>query len=658
IRITRSSEGYGIEIIDGDEVFLQSPADGLWTIATDWSERWPSSFVQSSGDSLEQINGYTIIHGSIKFDSGLMILRDFYRMEDGHVRCTRRWQWTGKDTLKNITLTVKYQTPGLSKGVVMPGILYHGNPAGEKSGSTPYYHGEPGEIAVFEEHRFPMPFVSREWMTEGKTNMAALHSLPSPVPFGNRRDQWWSMGVINGQSNTDLVLLSGPCAFNGEKSVIKAFQGWGGMMEEYDHAWLNMPPGTIIEKTYFIETGRPAHKGAGFQQAVESSLALFEPWDMSGLPAFDDIMKNKIAFSLKRYLEKNDVAGFRKYPDRNFFVLGWCGQSMVPGYAYQVLDEKFSIPDSQDMIQHSLDFLSTSGFYQSGFYTWYNADKAEWFMNNRPEWLSQGQAMLNIANAIRQADKNNLDSKKWKEFLVKASDYHSERILGADWKPESTNEGFFIAPLCKAYKLFGNKEYLEAAKKAANYYADLYYEMNQVYWGGTLDASCEDKEGAFAALQGFIELYETEKNPDYLKWAKHAGDICLSYTVVWDIPLPPGRLTDHSFKTRGWTAVSVQNMHIDVYGVLIAPYIYKLGHHIDNDSYMKTAELMFRSCGQLIDPYGSQGEQPYHTNYIQTNWKDKPVYERRGNYLETWTVFWITAHFLNAGAMFMEMGVF
>ncbi len=153
-----------------------------------------------------------------------------------------------------------------------------------------------------------------------------------------------------------------------------------------------------------------------------------------------------------------------------------------------------------------------------------------------------------------------------------------------------------------------------------------------------------------------MELYDHTGEPQYLIWAKHAGDVCLTYTVVWDIPLPPGRLTDHNFKTRGWTAVSVQNMHIDVYGVLIAPYIYRLGIALDKSSYLKTAELMFRSCGQLLDPYGSQGEQPYQTNYIQTNWRDKPVYERRGNYLETWTVFWITAHFLNAGAMLSELG--
>jgi hypothetical protein len=65
---------------------------------------------------------------------------------------------------------------------------------------------------------------------------------------------------------------------------------------------------------------------------------------------------------------------------------------------------------------------------------------------------------------------------------------------------------------------------------------------------------------------------------------------------------------------------------------------------------------MFRSCGQIIDPYGSQGEQPQHTNYAQGgNLQDADHY--RGGYHETWTVFWITAHFLNAAAQLQEMGV-
>lgn len=645
-----------VSIQSDQDVLLSSNPAALWTVYTDWTDHWPADAHTIRADSAEEINGYVLLHGSLPLPAGKMVLRDAYKPEGDLIRCTRRWEWHGSDTLKKVTLTIAYRIPDAGKRILMPGIMYYGNPAGERSRNTPVIRGRSGEISLFEEHRFPMPFVSGEWGSLTDSKAAALHSLPSPVPFGNRPDQWWSLGTIQSAGFTELCLYSGSCAFNEETSVIKAFQG-GDMMESYDEAWINMPPGCIIEKTFYLQTQTNLAQGSGFQAAVEASLNLFQPWELTTLPDYDEILESKLKFAQSRYEEGPDYAGFRKYPDRRYFVLGWCGQAMAPGYAMQVLSKKFTQADHPDQVQHSLDFLSQSGFYESGFYTWYNLDKKEWFMNHTPEWLSQGQAMLNIANAIRVADAS-YDTKKWVEFLKKAADFHSARILSDEWNPESTNEGFFIAPLVLSAGLLNNPVYLRAAEKAARYYADLYLTMDQVYWGGTLDASCEDKEGAFAALQGFIELYDYTKKTEYLQWAKHAGDVCLTYLVDWDIPLPAGRLTDHQFKTRGWTAVSVQNMHIDVYGVLIAPYIYRLGLALNNEVYQKSAELMFRSCGQLIDPYGSQGEQPYQTNYIQTGWKDKPVHERRGNYLETWTVFWITAHFLNAGAMLMELGVF
>ena len=58
----------------------------------------------------------------------------------------------------------------------------------------------------------------------------------------------------------------------------------------------------------------------------------------------------------------------------------------------------------------------------------------------------------------------------------------------------------------------------------------------------------------------------------------------------------------------------------------------------------------------MIDPFGSQGEQFNHTNFVQgMNIQD--VHQMRGTYHESWTVFWITAHFLSAAAEFAEMGV-
>lgn len=179
--------------------------------------------------------------------------------------------------------------------------------------------------------------------------------------------------------------------------------------------------------------------------------------------------------------------------------------------------------------------------------------------------------------------------------------------------------------------------------------------MKEPYWGGTLDARCEDKEGAWAAFQGFLAVYEMTQDRKYLHWAEHALDVMLTYTVVWDIQMPPGRLTDHGFKSRGWTAVSAQNMHLDVYGVVATPAVYRMGQILDRDDLKRLALLMYRSCGQLIDPYGSQGEQIQQTNYAQHG-KYSEIKGMRGGYVETWTVFWITAHFLNAAAQFEEMG--
>ncbi len=69
----------------------------------------------------------------------------------------------------------------------------------------------------------------------------------------------------------------------------------------------------------------------------------------------------------------------------------------------------------------------------------------------------------------------------------------------------------------------------------------------------------------------------------------------------------------------------------------------------------RIALLMYRSCGQLIDPHGSQGEQLQQTNYTQRG-QAPDVLALRCGYNETWTVFWITAHFLNGAAQLREMG--
>lgn len=517
----------------------------------------------------------------------------------------------------------------------------------------PVYEGNPGEFAIFEDHRYAMPFVMLE--DAPKQRAVSVHVTPSLVRGAVLQDQWWSFGIETEEGYNDFVLYSGPIGYNRKHSIAKALQR---EPMRYADTYINMEPGQVIEKEFFIESYAITEEGSGFQRPVYTSLDLYKPYNVEQYPSFDCIVEGKYRQAKLRWIEKENVKGFNMYDPafRRAIVMGWCGQADSPGYALQVLEKRINDPEIPYMVQQSLDFLTTFPMLDGGvFRTEYDIDEKNY---NGGDHVSCGQAMYNLAKAIENGRKSKkYDTLKWEEFLRKTADAQSRRILDELWNPHSTAEAFYIAPLIMASKLFKQERYRKAAEKASNLYAERHCNMTLgCYWGGTLDATCEDKEGAWAAFQGFLEMYERIGEQKYLKWAKHAMDVCLSYVVVWDIPLPAGRMADHRFKTTGWSVVSPQNQHIDVYGVLFAPEVYKMGNYLKDERLKKLAKVMYRSCYQLVDAFGSQGEQLSHTNFAQYGDMSN-VHKLRGSYSEGWTVFWVTAHFLNAAARFIEMGV-
>ncbi|MBN1517301.1 hypothetical protein JXA32_12130 [Candidatus Sumerlaeota bacterium] len=636
-------------------VLLNSPEEGLWSIATDWKDGWPSNWRHADPESIEAQGPWTIVRGRLETDGGAWILRDAYRAEGPAIRCVRRWTWTGEQAADKTTLAVRWQIPQSGATTLIPGNCYYGNPSGVRTrrGVVPQFDGQPGARLFIEEHRCPMPFASLEWSADSGWFGAALHSLPSPAPHAKIRDQWWSLGVSALDGATEMALLSGPCAMNGQDSVVKGGQGY---VSEYLDAWLNVPPGHVIEKTFFIEAYPVARQGDGFRTPIRTSVELFQPLSLEGLPAVDQILEGKYRFAMSRWYETENAAGYRMFPgDRKDFVMGWCGQAEAPGYAQLLLHSRLGDPEALSKAQQAMDHLASSPFNEKGFHLKYIPDTNEWKDQDN---VSQGQAMGIFARAIRVGrGMPEINTERWEAFLRQACDLHAERIMREDWRPVSTNEGFYIEPLCAAYALFGEDRYRKAALKAAEHYAARHLDMTEPYWGGTLDASCEDKEGAWAAFQGFLAVYEMTGEARHLDWAGHAMDVALSYTVVWNIVQPPGRLADHALKTRGWSAVSVQNHHLDVFGIIFAPEVHRMGELLQRGDLKRLALVMYRSCGQLIDPFGSQGEQVNQTNYVQHQNMASSVYEMRGTYSEGWTVFWMTAHFLTVAAKFQELGV-
>ena len=644
------------EFLIQDKVVVSAPDEGLWSVATGWQDDWMCDWKHSDPQKVEKSGEWTVLSGKMSFDRGDLLLRDSYRqIRSGLVQCVRRYEWTGTETLPYVTLSVRWKMTGERMMPCLPGILYYGNKNGAKVNPEiiPVYEGTEGEFAIFEEHRYPMPFAMLENAADGCA--AAIHTVPSPVRGAVLSDQWWSMGVKAYDGYSEFVLYSGPIGYNRTHSVAKALQK---RPMRYADTWIDLEPGRIIEKTFYIETYPIDAEGTGFQTPVYTSLDLYRPYDADRFPSFDEIVRGKYNFAKNRWIDLgNGAVGFNMYDNslRKELVMGWCGQADSPGYSLQVLSKRLNDNQIDDMVQKSLDFLTT---YEINPATGLFPVRYDGKGYSQGDPVSCGQAMYNFAKAIETARKSSVyDTSKWEVFLRKACDAASARILSEGWNPKSTAEGFYIAPLAISSKLFKNKTYRQAAEKAAQLYADRHLTMNGCYWGGTLDATCEDKEGSWAAFQGFLEMYERFKDAKYLQWAKHAMDVCLSYVVVWDIPLPAGRMADYNFKTTGWTVVSAQNQHIDVYGVLFAPEVYKMGKYLQDDRLCSLAKVMYRSCYQLTDAYGSQGEQLQQTNFAQRG-DMSDVYRLRGGYAERWTVFWITAHFLNAAARFEEMGIF
>lgn len=646
-----------LEFGTASRAFITSPAEGLWSVATNWSEGWPSGWVHAHPARVEHTGDWTLVFGEIPLAGGVLRVRDAYRREQDLVRGTRRWTWTGQEPLPRVTLAVRWIVPGAVQAKpMMPGVVIYGNPAGEKTGNhaVTVHAGNPGDTTFFEEHRLAAPWTSLEWRDGDQVRAVALHTRPSPAFGAHQNDQWWTLGVIAGTASTELASLSGPTAANHRRSVTKALQE---KFLEYPDTWLDLRPGAVVEKTFYLEVVPETTAGSGFRQPLRTALRLHPLGSLEDLPSYAEILRDKLRFAESRWRDRQPDAGFEMYPDDvpgTQYVMGWCGQADAAGYAMLAMAKRFQDERLRERGQRALDWLAHSPFNDQGFLLNYDADTKKW---KDQDPVSQGQAMESFGRAILEGRQGaGLRTERWEAFLQQACNVQAKRILAPDWKPRNTAEAFFVSPLCKGYSLFGVEDFQRAAVKAAEYYARRHLDMREPYWGGTLDANCEDKEGAWAAFQAFLALYELTHERRYLEWAAHAMDVTLTYTVLWDIDLPAGRLRDHGLKTRGWTIVSAQNQHLDVFGVMYTPEIWRMGDYLGREDLKRLAAAMYRACGQMMDPFGSTGEQIQHTNFAQHGDMSN-VFRLRGGYSESWTVFWITAHFLNAAAEFQRMGV-
>ena len=194
--------------------------------------------------------------------------------------------------------------------------------------------------------------------------------------------------------------------------------------------------------------------------------------------------------------------------------------------------------------------------------------------------------------------------------------------------PSGGSSSSAILPLAMAYRYFGDKAFLNAAERAAEYLeTELISKAD--YFSSTLDANCEDKEASLYASTAMYYMALVEKNQ---KKAMHYSDLCrqaayfaLSWYYLWDVPFAQGQmLGDSGFKSRGWGNVSVENNHVDVFIFEFADVIDYLAATYDDLRFASISEIIRSSMTQLLPEKGSMYDialEGYCPEVVQhTNW--------------------------------------
>jgi hypothetical protein len=205
-----------------------------------------------------------------------------------------------------------------------------------------------------------------------------------------------------------------------------------------------------------------------------------------------------------------------------------------------------------------------------------------------PEWEQKMRTLMGSMLELQKSDGH---------FPRKYRDDHSDVDASGGSTPSATST------LVMAYKYFGDKRFLKAARLSVDYLEQNIISKSD-YFSSTLDANCEDKEAAISAVTATYYLAMVSKKQErtrYIALCQKAAYFALSWYYLWDVPFAQGQmLGDLGLKTRGWSNVSVENNHIDVF-VFELPHIVEwLAQQTGEQRFQQIHDVICSSLNQLL----------------------------------------------------------
>jgi hypothetical protein len=354
--------------------------------------------------------------------------------------------------------------------------------------------------------------------------------------------------------------------------------------------------------------------------------------------------------------DKNSVFEYRK-ADR--FEIGWCGQNITVAEMlirdYAENGDKASLDTGLKMIETWLGRRYPSGLYCCHYDV--PADGTE-----RIDACNEGWFIYKLAVICGLTKALGIENPAYAAAIRSVCDYYCAAFPHGAFPQIIKPDGEIVikdgcagtimaAGFLEAYRLTGDRAYLERAISAYGFYYE-YYMARSVAAGGALDTYCVDKESAGPLLRAALLLHEITREEKYMKQAVLTAHYLMTWCFYHDVRFDRNSDCKRSeIRTTGGTAVSAAHHHIDCWGVFYAPDFFRLYELTGAEVYLLHAKALWAFAVQNISdgtltihgmtrPAGGQNEC-----VLQCNWHGPD--ETRGG-LNDWLVAWVKTFQLDA----------
>lgn len=297
--------------------------------------------------------------------------------------------------------------------------------------------------------------------------------------------------------------------------------------------------------------------------------------------------------------------------------LGFCGRVLLNGFNALEYGEQKGDAELVRMGNAIFDSWLQNGFTSKGYF------KEDMHIRNGipsdqdcvHSIRQQSEAVYAVLHYLRYEKLHGRKHKEWEQkmrrlldnmvMLLKDDGHYPRKYRDDDSDVDASGGSTPSATstLVMGYKYFGDKRYLAAAKRTVDYLEREIISKSD-YFSSTLDANCEDKEAAISAVTATYYLAMMTKGDErqhYTDLCRKAAFFALSWYYLWDVPFAQGQmLGDLGFKSRGWSNVSVENNHIDVF-VFELPHIVKwLAQETGEQRFAQIYDVISSSLTQLL----------------------------------------------------------